>query len=196
MNRPLTLFIVLFSINIHSQFSETKFLYANAGVSVGNYIGLNGGLNYIANEKFSLQLNYAFKSIDSEELPGDFIGGGIFGSSALKDDYHSISVLAGYILKLNASGTIRLNLQGGIGYLKSKSLTNFQPAGPGIFTSNYSFDEESNNNAEVVINPKIEFPFTRVYGLSISPFISMNSRKFFFGVSLDNIAGILRNKTN
>ena len=196
MDRFLTLLLILFSINSHSQLFETNFLYANAGISAGNYIGLNGGLNYIMNEKFSLQLNYAFRTIESEELPGDYIGEGISGSSTLKDDYHSISILGGYVVKLNSSGTIRLNLQGGVGYLRAKNAVNFRPSSPGIFGSNYTYDEESNNSVEVVINPKVEFPFTRFYGLSISPIISINNRKTFFGVSLDNIAGILRNKTD
>lgn len=189
--------LLLFPHKTEAQFWEHNFIYGNAGISAGNYLGAEAGLNYIKNENIYLGLSYANRSKDAENKPNDY-SGGWFGSNEVKDIHHSFSFSAGYIKILNPKKTIRINLKGGIGLRWSRMATNFQrrSTGSGWFSSySYSFEREDKYSFEASINPTLEFPLARGYGLSVGPLIAFGNGPTFIGSSLNNIFGITRGKT-
>lgn len=195
------LLIILFSTSFgysqdSSESSGNYFLYGNAGVSTGNYNAIEGGINYIPNGNFSYHLNYYFRSRKDENKPHDY-SGGFLGSSSVYNQYHSFVLSAGYMIPLNQSKTIRLLLKGGPGLRLSKVAENYKAysSGSGWFSSTrYSYDRNNKYSVELTVNPALEFAIARGYGLSVSPIISFGSGRTFYGVSLNNIFGKVRDR--
>ena len=107
----------------------------------------------------------------------------------------NLQLLAGRIYSLNKKGTIRANLSLGIGYTAIKEPTNWQPVEGSFITQNYSFDYDRYHTFSLIINPKIEFPFTRFYGLSLSPLVQVNKDRVYYGIGIGQMIGLLRKKT-
>lgn len=186
-----------FSQEFNGQSSENNLLYGNAGISAGNYNGIEGGINYIKNEKLSYHINYYYRSNKDENKPLDY-SGGFLGSSSVYNQHHSFVASAGYVMTLNSSKTIRLLLKGGPGVRWSRVATNYEPyyTGSGWFSGKfYTYDKENRYTVELTINPALEFAFTNGYGLSVSPVVSIGSGRTFYGVSLNNLFGKIRNKS-
>ena len=57
-----------------------------------------------------------------------------------------------------------------------------------------SWDNEKQNSVRLIINPKIEFPLTRFYGLTISPMIQINKSRTYFGIGIGYMFGLLRER--
>lgn len=176
--------------------SENFFLYGNAGVSAGNYKAIEGGINYIPSGNFSYHFNYYFRSRKDENKPQDY-SSGFLGSSSVYNQYHSFVVSAGYVMALNSSKTIRMLLKGGPGLRWSRMADNYiaHSGGSGWFSSRYySYDRQNKYSVELTINPAVEFALARGYGLSVSPIISFGNGRTFYGVSLNNIFGKVRDR--
>lgn len=187
----------LFVSKSNAQFSENNLIYGNAGISAGNYFGIDIGVNNIRNEKLYLGINYSYRSDDAKNEPEDY-SEGFFGSSSVNNSHHSFIASAGYFMPLNTKKTIRLILKGGAGLRWSSLATNYQThySGSGWFSNKYySYDRENKYTPELLINPSLEFAFARGYGLSVSPILSIASGKTFFGASLNNIFGLVRGRT-
>ena len=183
-----------FAQKVNGQSLENNFLYGSAGISAGNYVALEGGINYIKNEKISYHFIYSYKSIETKNKPNDY-SSGFLGTSSVLDQHHSFIPSAGYVMTLNPSKTIRLLLKGGVGLRWSRIASNYEPhySSSGWFSSKYySHDYENRYTVELTINPALEFALARGYGLSVSPVISIGSGRTFFGVSFNNLFGKVR----
>ncbi|MGB3343863.1 MAG: hypothetical protein WBA61_08125 [Aequorivita sp.] len=197
------LFLIIFLgafTNAYPQFSEKNLFYGDVGLFWGNYNGFELGVNYIRNEKYSFQVSYYYHIIEAQEIPEDFhtsslinLGPTIFPEVSVPDINHSFNILGGYVYNLNPDRTIRLNLQAGIAFLYSKYATNFQKrSSPVFFGDNYEYDFQHRSTVGVIINPRIDFPFFKGYGLSISPLVEFGGRKTVYGIGLVNIFGLTR----
>jgi hypothetical protein len=110
------------------------------------------------------------------------------------DNFQSIYLAFGYIGRLNQKGTARVNLSAGIGYVMTREPVNWQKT-DGFLVENYTWDYEKNRAVSLVINPKFEFPFSRYWGLSISPMLQMYEGGTYFVVGVGHIFGLLRKST-
>ncbi len=185
---------LIFALKSNAQFLENDFLYGNAGISAGNYSGLEGGINYIKDEEISIHLNYFYRSNAAKNKPEDY-SSGFLGSSSVYNQHHSFIASAGYVMPLNTSKTVRLILKGGAGLRWSRIASNYQPyyTGSTWFSGKYySYDYENRYTVELTMNPALEFALARGYGLSISPVVSIGSGRTFFGASLNNLFGKVR----
>lgn len=184
----------------YSQFSGKNLLYGDVGLFWGNHTGFELGINYIRNEKYSVQISYYHHIIEAQEMPEDFRTSSLFNFSPVifpevnvPDINHSFNILGGYVHNLNPKRTMRLNLQAGIAFLHMQYATNFQKKGsPLLFGDNYRYDFKYRNTIGVIINPRIDFPFFKGYGLSISPLVEFGGRKTTYGIGLINIFGLTR----
>lgn len=186
-----------FTQKSNGQFMESNFIYGNAGASAGNYFGIEGGINYIKNEKIYFGVNYSYRQNDANNEPYDY-SAGFFGPYSVNNRHHSFIASTGYVMPLNTSKTIRLVLKGGAGLRLSQIPTNYQPIynGSTWFSGKYyTHDYEDRYSVELTLNPALEFAFARGYGLSFSPVVSVGSGRTFFGASINNIFGIVRNRT-
>ena len=65
-----------------------------------------------------------------------------------------------------------------------------------FLTENYTWNYKTHNTLSLIINPKIEFPFTRFYGLTISPMLQINKDRTYVGIGIGQMIGLLRNRKN
>ena len=65
-----------------------------------------------------------------------------------------------------------------------------------FLTENYTWNYKKYNTLSLIINPKIEFPFTRFYGLTISPMLQINKDRTYFGIGIGHMIGLLRKRKN
>lgn len=189
------------SININAQFSEKNALYSTGEIAFGNYLGMNLNLNYIINEKYSFQIGYSGNIREAKSQPPDFNSGlvGIFTLGFAQfhfDHMDNYQILVGKIYHLDERGHIRFNLAGGMGYTVITEPTNWEPVAGFTLGNNYTYDTDRHSTVSLIINPKIEFPFTRIVGLTISPMLQINKDRTFIGIGFGTMIGLLRKKTN
>lgn len=116
------------------------------------------------------------------------------GMNTPTDSFQSIYLVFGYIAGLNEKGTARLNISGGIGYAMTRVPVNWQKT-DGFLVENYTWDYEKQHIISFVINPKFEFPFSRYWGLSISPMLEFYDGGTYFVMGIGHIFGLLRKST-
>jgi hypothetical protein len=191
--------ILIFSISINianAQFDDNNAIYLSGEVNLGNYIGVDINLNYIYKEKYSFKVGYTGNIRIPKSQPEDY-SSGLVGIFLLRfnepyDQFESFQMSFGKIYDLNIRGTIRANLSFGLGYTTIREPENWQRINSNLLTENYTWDYKKYNRLSLMINPKIEFPFTKVYGLTISPMIQINKDRTYFGIGIGKMVGLLR----
>jgi len=193
-------FLLFFIINFYfsnAQFSENNAIYTTGELNLGNYIGLDINLNYIYKEKYSFKVGYTGNLRKPKTQPDNYVSGltGIasFGLANPYDQFESYQVGFGKIYNLNKSNTIRLNLSLGLGYTIIREPENWQIINNAFLTENYTWNYDKNKTVSLIVNPKIEFPFTRYFGLTISPMLQINRDRAYVGIGIGQMLGLLRN---
>lgn len=196
--RLLLPLLFFFSFNLSAQFAENHAIFVSPEISGGNYYGASSHINYVAYEKFSFQLGLSshLRKPDSqpENYSSGFLGVLLFGAANPFDQLINVQAKAGRIYRINKSGTIRFNLMGGVAFTIIREPYNWRPVGGSFITENYAYDMQGYNTISFIINPRIEFPFTRFYGLSLSPLLMINKDRTFVGVGVGHMIGLLRGK--
>ncbi|GET22093.1 hypothetical protein [Prolixibacter denitrificans] len=198
-----TLIKGLFICSIHSanaQFANNNAIYSTSGLSFGNYMGGDVSLNYVYREKYSCRVGYSDYLRKPKSQPADYSSGLakaiIFGLENPHDQIENYQIAVGRICKLNETGTIRANLSIGVGYTIIKEPENWQKVeGTSLVAENYTWDYHRQNTVSLIINPQIEFPFTNIYGLTISPMLQLNKDRTYVGIGIGQMIGILRKRT-
>ena len=93
-------------------------------------------------------------------------------------------------------GTIRLNFSLGAGLTAIKEPTNWDSSERGILYRNYSFDYKIYHTLGLIVNPKLEFPFAKYYGLTISPMLQINKDRTYIDIGIRQMLGTLRKNSN
>ncbi|WP_297099734.1 hypothetical protein [uncultured Draconibacterium sp.] len=193
----LFLFIFVFS-SAKAQFSENNAIYYSDGLSIGNYFGVDVNLNYVYREKYSLKIGYIHNWREPKSQPGDYSAGLakalLFGAADPHDQMRNYQIAVGKIYLLNESRTIRINFSVGLGYTEIKEPANWLKTESAFLAENYTWNYENRNTLSLLINPRIEFPFTTIYGLSLSPMVQINKHRTFFGIGVGQMIGLLRNR--
>jgi len=199
MRKIVLAFFLIFSVNqVNAQFSDNNAIYQTSEITIGNYIGFVLNANYVFKEKYSFKIGYSGLIRSPKSAPENYTSGLIgiltFGLTNPYDQMENFQILVGKIYHLNEKGTIRANLSIGLGFTVIKEPTNWQALGGNFLTQNYSYEYHKYNTVSLIINPKIEFPFTRFYGLSISPMIQVNKDRTYIGIGIGQMIGLLRKK--
>ncbi len=200
MKRIITILIFSISINIaNAQFDENNAIYSTGELNLGNYIGVDIGLNYVYKEKYSFKVGYTGNIRKPKSQPEDYTDGLFrlfsFGLADPNDQFKNYQIGLGKIYKLNKRGTIRVNLTLGLGYTTIREPENWQMINNVFIVfidENYTWDYKEYNTVSLIINPKIEFPVTRFYGLTISPMLQINKDRTYFGIGIGQMIGLLR----
>lgn len=195
----LVLAISLISFTFaNAQFTETNAIYATGELNMGNYFGTDLNLNYVLKEKYSFKVGYNGNFRKPKSQPEDFTSGVIgillIGASNPIDVFENFGASVGRIFKINQSGTIRANLSVGIGYTLYTEPHNWEKIIDNSFTwtKNYSYEYAEHKAVSLIVNPKIEFPFTKYFGLSVSPMMQINKHRTYFGIGIGSMIGLLR----
>ena len=212
MRRIISLSMLFLCISMASTQAQKKkhAFYATGALNFGNYFGGDLNLNYVLKEKYSFKIGYTGNIRTAKSRPEDFETGffGLFDYPPtlfwypyayvyLLDGPFDIIVNyrfdAGRIYKLNPSGTVRINAAVGLGYTTFTEPVNWEKHNSllGLF-GNYSWNYKSRNTISLIINPKIEFALTKVFGFTISPMVQMNEYRTYFGIGMGIMLGVLR----
>ncbi len=194
MKKFLIIFLLTTAItHVNAQFSENHALYGSGEINFGNYFGIDLNVNYVFQEKYSLQLGYIGNIRSGKSRPENYRSG-LFGFISPYDQLGTYKISVGKIYKLNEKGSIRANLLFGIGITSIREPSNWQRTDGGWFGYNYSWEYHKYNTVSLIINPKIEFPFTRFYGLTLSPMLQINKDRTYIGIGVGHMSGRLRKK--
>ena len=199
MKRIITILIFSISIiQVNAQFDENNAIYSTGELNLGNYIGFDINLNYVYKEKYSFKLGYTGNIRQPKSQPEDYTSGltGIllFGLANPYDQLENYQIGVGKIYKINQSGTIRLNASIGLGYTVIREPENWERIDNGFLAENYTWNYNKYNTVSLIINPKIEFPFSRFYGLTISPLLQINKDRTYIGIGIGQMIGLLRKR--
>jgi hypothetical protein len=197
--KKLMLFIGLIGIyTANAQFDAKNAIYTTAEFNVGNYFGVDLSLNYVYKEKYSFKLAYTANIRTPKSQPQDytsgFVGVMFFGLANPYDQFENYQIGFGKIYKLNPKGTIRLNLSVGLGYSVITEPENWTEIDNSFLAENYSWNNHRYDTASLIINPKIEFPFTRFYGLTLSPMVQITKDRTYFGIGIGQMIGLLKSR--
>ena len=89
---------------------------------------------------------------------------------------------------LDENGIVRANISFGLGITSLKERVNWRLNN----NSYYISDEKKISTISLIINPKIEFPFKKFFGLTISPMIQINKYRTYFGIGIGQMIGLVR----
>lgn len=195
------LFILLFSswlCPVNAQFWDNNFIYYSGDVNYGNYFGADINLNYIYKSNYSFKIGQTFNIRKARTQPESYVPG-LFGMFRETfgyplDQLENYSVSAGKIFNLNDTRTLRLNLSIGAGYTVIKEPHNWQKIDKQLFSPTHSWEYRKYSTMSFIVNPKIEFPFTRYFGVTLSPIVEINKDRTHFGIGIGIMAGLLRKK--
>lgn len=199
MKQLITLLLVLVFSNIsNAQFDKNNAIYTTSELNLGNYIGFDINLNYVYQENYSFKIGYTGNIRKPKSQPDNYSAGfsGLLsiGSANPYDLFENYQIGIGKIYKLNKRGTIRANLSLGIGYTITKTPENWELINNAFLTENYTWNYKKENAIGLIINPKIEFPFTRFYGLTVSPMLQINKNSTYFGIGVGHMIGLLKQR--
>ena len=193
--------ILLFIISVtfvNAQFKENNALYTSGELNLGNYIGVDINLNYIYKENYSFKIGYTGNIRKPKSQPEDYSSGltGVllFGAANPYDQLENYQIGVGKIYKLNPSGTIRANISLGLGYTIIKEPENWVRINNGFLAENYTWNYNRYSTFSLILNPKIEFPFSRFYGLTLSPLVQINKDRTYIGIGVGQMIGLLRKR--
>ena len=202
MKQTLILVFLFAGMNIvNAQFAENNAIYLSGEMGGGNYFNGDLNLNYVYKENYSLKIGYSGNLRKARSQPDDYYSGLIkgvfmFGLANPKDQLDSYHISLGKIVNLNKSRNIRANLLFGVGYTTIIEPENWKKVKgtiiDGMLTDNYTWDYEKRHGISFIINPKIEFPITRYWGLTVSPMVQFNKDRTYFGIGIGSMLGLLK----
>lgn len=196
MKSILSFFLVCFCLSASSQVLKKNALYFDSGIAAGNYFGLTFNLTFISkhNHSINLQLTGLLKKSPSE--PEDYDQGIhafiTFGLNRGFDALNGIQLEYGKIFPLNKSGTIRFHPRAGLAYLEVITASNFQKIDDPGLGRNYNWDTNSEPTIALILQPKIELPFTYIFGYAIGPLFILSPKTQFYGITISTMLGRLR----
>ncbi|MDB9927681.1 hypothetical protein OAD34_03790, partial [Flavobacteriaceae bacterium] len=96
----------------------------------------------------------------------------------------------GKIENLDENGIVRANISFGLGITTLKERVNWRLNNNSFLY--YISDGKRYSTISLIINPKIEFPFKKFLGLTISPMIQINKYRTYFGIGIGQMIGLVR----
>lgn len=196
-------FIILLLLCVklsNAQHDINNTFYSSMEFNIGNYYGLDVHLNYVFKEKYTIKAGYSSNLRKPQSQPQDFSSGVIeiilLNLPNPRDHLETFQIGLGKIYNLNQRNTIRAHVSLGIGFTVIKEPENWERINTGVIVSNYNWNYKKKNSLSLIINPKIEFPIKRLYGLTISPLVHLNKDRTYYGVGIGQMIGILRKRTN
>ena len=173
--------------------SNLGLVYITGALEIGNYLGLSTDLNYIYKENISFSLGW-MGNLFANDYPSDYVDDSdIFSFGPGVADSSHIYFTVGKFFKMGKIKNLRFNLSGGLAISNYSIEENFVRREQ--VRDGYYYDSEYNEYTKVglVLNPKIEFPFSSWVGFQISPKVILNTKQNFYGISFGLLLGKVTN---
>lgn len=178
-----------------TRWSKKHFLYASGDVMVGNYKGGDLGINYIFDNKYSIKFGFSASDKQTTFLPSNYLKSSGYetppNSTLPKENLENFHLMVGRVITLNSKKDFRIIIQGGPGLSISRVPINWHWRENKLFRTNYDYDIQQKKKLNLIINPKIEFPFASIIGLSFGPMFMIDKEKSFFGAGIGIMYGII-----
>ena len=197
-----TLILIVILSNLSLMFAQDKpenTYYVSGELNLGNYYGVDINYNYVFQNKYSLQLGFSGNVRKPITQPENYSSGlnGFFsgGIETPHDHFLNYKFDLGRIYNLNKNGTVRVNFLVGIGYTIIKEPENWKYAPSDSFINlveNYTYSYRKNSALSIIINPKLEFPVVRHFGLTLSPMAQITKERTYFGIGFGTMIGKLK----
>ncbi len=181
----------------NAQVSEKKPVYFSNELLLGNYgLGVDFNLNYITDNLYSFRIGVSGVTRWAKSTPDDYYGGigGLLVGSYPNEQMGSLQMQVGKVFNLVKSRKVRVNLSAGLALSRYRRPSNWvkdynynAPLAP-----NYNWNYQFFNTVSFVLNPRIEFPFGRIYGLNVSPLILVNPHTIYYGIGIGHLIGRLK----
>lgn len=200
----LTILCTLIGLQLCAQLQKplSDRLYLKETLGSGTHFNAGFSVHFVSKNGYSVAAQGVYETKDANTLPKDYKGGsfgGIFGPP-------STTLITGGILlgrvRDTKSKLIRFDLRAGINYGYITKPVRFRPPEPSpsygfkLFSSpNYDYDIEKKWFVGIVINPTIDFMFTRFIGLSLGLRANINHQEIPLTVEVGFLIGNLRGKT-
>ena len=178
--RFISILIVLIIIHFSAQAQEEHDyeLFASTEFTIGNYYGLDLGLNFAIDNSYAFRLAYSGHVRRAKARPNDYEPGALnwlaLGLLDPHDHIHNYQLVAGKLIPFKSNDEIRLNLSGGFGYTIISEPVNWELSLNGGLAGNYSFEYEKKPGVSLIVNPKIEFLFDGLAGLTVSTMFQLS----------------------
>jgi len=165
--KVLILSFSLLSIQfMNAQSKESNKFYASTELNIGNYLGWELNVNFVTKKQNTVKIGFLNLLRGSDDVDDDEL--------FPYDLCQSFQICFGKIYELNPKETVRANISVGLG-------------------STLVLDESNaGRSVSLIINPKIEFPFTRFFGLTFSPMLQLNKHSSYYGIGIGCVIGVLR----
>lgn len=133
--------------------------------------------------------SFGNKELDSLAAFGSF-------SDAYSDQtlIKTASIMFGKVNYLNQKRTLRANMSAGIGISTNNKYEQWKRRDNTEGGYNYSWETLQHTSVSLVLNPKLEFPFTRFIGLYLSARVQINRNFSFVRFGVGASIGILRTR--
>jgi len=168
---------------------ERHFLYSSGDYIVGNQNGGKVSLNYVYDNKYTVNVGFSATMKDEAQLPNEILKSATelipANAAPAFTNSENIHLMVGRVFNLNEAKTIRFILQGGPGIL-----TNRAPVYT-IKSNMYEYENEISKNMCLVVNPKIEIPIASAIGISAGPLAVINQDTKYFGAGIGIMYGII-----
>ena len=191
----LLIIVSLFALTGQAQWSykflskEKHFVYSSGDVIMGKQNGGGISVNYIYNNRLTVNVGYSASAKTSVDLPAQILKSteGLVPSYSTDpfSNFENIRIVVGRVINLNHEGTLRCLLRGGPGIYTSREPSFI------VKSNTYNYQTEATKSISLVLQPKIEMPLFAAIGLSAGPMIILNENEHYFGAGIGLMYGIL-----
>jgi len=212
MKKTIFIFLlVLFSISSNYGYSQTDTLESNRVELSEYYSGFGLGYcgkgmevefqgTFIFSNNWGASLRYNSFFLRAKNLPDDYYNyTHIFPLAANGAPFDKLTLISFLFLKEFPTKLkfVRFGIEFGPSFIRHQ-LSNFEPVANPIpfLDSNYAISRENNNSIGLAFRIKVEFPITRVVGVEVAAFNSINEFQSVLGIELLLNLGILRDYLN
>ena len=191
----IVIIVSLFALAGNAQWSykflskKKHFLYTSGDFIVGNQSSGKLSLNYVYNNKYTVNVGFTATTKDEATLPSEILKSATeltsVNATPAFTNAESLHIMAGRVYKLNHDGTFRLLVQGGPGiYTRRAPLYT-------ITSNSYKYDMQATKALCLVLNPKVEIPLWRTIGVSAGPMAVLNKDEQYIGAGIGIMYGII-----
>lgn len=185
--------VVLLMFIQYGYAQEVNSLYLSSSFELGNYVGMDGNINFISKNKLSVSAGGGWMLYESENYPEDIDNDDDLGFSGTNGSAY-VYLTAGKIIPFKNSNRVRLNLSGGLNMMWSQIEENYvrgEQTDKGYY---YQYDRNNDQTVGLILNPRLEISLFSTVGLHISSKVIFNKKRSFYGVGLGLMLGKLRKR--
>ena len=193
MNKILIVILVcLVPLSCLGRGSNDVYIYGEAGGGGGNFASGKFGVNAIY-QNLCFGISYYGQFANAQNVPPDYDPGLVIFNRLPQQTLNFVCFTAGWVVYAH-NPRIRYLLKGGLALGSSTLPDTYTPVYYGYFGPNYDVSYQTIFLAGLHLNPTIEFPLTRGFGLSVGLWSNINTVRSSYGIEGNILFGRLRGR--